>query len=62
MMKKYVPVRLMKNTFYQEIKELEEKCATQEELISHLGHGRAKKGMLEGDLENGELEIGGSQG
>ena len=58
MMKKYVPVRLMKNTFYQEIKELEEKCASQEELISHLGHGRAKKGMLEGDLENGELEIG----
>lgn len=58
MMKKHVPVRLMKNTFYDEIKKLEETCASKEELIQHLGHGRAKKGMLEGDLLNGELEIG----
>lgn len=58
MMKKHVPVRLLKNNFYQEIKGLEDRCASEEELISHLGHGRAKKGMLEGDLVNGELEIG----
>ncbi len=58
MMKKYVPVRLLKNTFYDEIKNLEDQCATQEDLIKHLGHGRAKKGMLEGDLVHGELEIG----
>lgn len=58
MMKKHVPVRLMKNAFYDEIKKLEETCASEEELVQHLGHGRAKKGMLEGDLLNGELEIG----
>ena len=58
MMKKHVPVRLLKNNFYQEIKGLEDRCASEEELVSHLGHGRAKKGMLEGDLVNGELEIG----
>ncbi|MFY7993828.1 MAG: NAD(P)H-dependent flavin oxidoreductase [Bacteriovoracaceae bacterium] len=58
MMKKHVPVRLMKNAFYDEIKKLEEACASEEELVQHLGHGRAKKGMLEGDLLNGELEIG----
>lgn len=58
MMKNYVPVRLMKNKFYAEIKELEEKGATKDELIHHLGHGRAKLGMLMGDMENGELEIG----
>ena len=58
MMKKHVPVRLLKNNFYQEVKGLEDRCASEEELISHLGHGRAKKGMLEGDLVNGELEIG----
>ena len=58
MMKKHVPVRLLKNNFYQEIKGLEDRCASEEELVSHLGHGRATKGMLEGDLVNGELEIG----
>lgn len=58
MMKKHVPVRLMKNAFYDEIKKLEETCASEEELVQHLGYGRAKKGMLEGDLLNGELEIG----
>lgn len=58
MMKKTVPVRLMKNRFYQEIKNLEDQCASEAQLLEHLGHGRAKKGMLEGDLENGELEIG----
>lgn len=58
MMKKYVPVRLMKNKFFEDVKNLEEKCATKEELVELLGHGRAKKGMLEGDINEGELEIG----
>ncbi|OUR94234.1 2-nitropropane dioxygenase [Halobacteriovorax marinus] len=57
-MKGVVPVRLLKNKFYEEICALEAKCATSEELVSHLGKGRAKKGMLEGDLVEGELEIG----
>lgn len=58
MMKKYVPVRLMKNNFYQEVKKLEDAGASAEELVKHLGHGRARAGMLEGDMENGEIEIG----
>ena len=58
MMKKHVPVRLLKNQFYEEVKRLEEQCASVEELTTLLGHGRAKAGMLEGDLNNGELEIG----
>jgi enoyl-[acyl-carrier protein] reductase II len=57
-MKSHVPVRLYKNKFYEEIKALEDSSATKEELIAHLGRGRAKKGMLEGDLINGELEVG----
>src|SRR5690606_15393333 len=58
MMKKHVPVRLLKNKFYEEIKELEDRCASQEELVNHLGKGRARKGMLEGDMEEGEIEVG----
>lgn len=58
MMKKHVPVRLLKNKFYEEIKELEDRCASPEELVNHLGKGRAKKGMLEGDMEAGEIEVG----
>lgn len=58
MMKKLTPVRLMKNNFYQEVKEAELACADVESLRSLLGRGRAKKGMFEGDLDNGELEIG----
>lgn len=58
MMKKLVPVRLYKNRFYQEIKELEDNCATDESIKEHLGKNRAKVGMLEGDLDEGELEIG----
>lgn len=58
MMKKYVPVRLFKNKFWEEVRDLEEKCATKEQLISLLGNGRAKKGMLEGDMTDGEIEIG----
>lgn len=57
-MKKTVPVRLLKNKFYDEITKLEERCASAEELNKLLGKGRAKAGMLDGDLENGELEIG----
>lgn len=58
MMKKLTPVRLMKNKFYQEVKEAELVCADAEALRVLLGRGRAKKGMFEGDLDNGELEIG----
>jgi enoyl-[acyl-carrier protein] reductase II len=58
MMKRAVPVRLLKNPFFEEIKALENICADKEALEKALGHGRAKKGMLEGDLTNGELEIG----
>ena len=58
MMKNVVPVRLLKNKFYEEIKALEDRCATTDELVQHLGHGRAKEGMLDGNLEQGELEIG----
>ncbi|MEP6684671.1 MAG: nitronate monooxygenase [Parafilimonas sp.] len=57
-MKKVVPVRMFKNNFFEEIKEAEARGATKEELAAMLGHGRAKKGMLEGDLDEGELEIG----
>ena len=57
-MKSVVPVRLLKNKFYKEIKSFEERGASGEELVKHLGKGRAKKGMLLGDLEEGELEIG----
>ncbi len=58
MMKRTVPVRLMKNAFYEELKAAEEVCADKEQLLQILGHGRARAGMLEGDLSAGELEIG----
>lgn len=58
MMKQLVPVRLLKNPFYEEIKALEARCAPPDEIAAHLGKGRAKSGMLDGDLTNGELEIG----
>lgn len=58
MMKKLVPVRLLKNKFFEDIQNAENTCATKEELQTILGKGRAKKGMFEGDIENGELEIG----
>jgi enoyl-[acyl-carrier protein] reductase II len=57
-MKNLVPVRLLKNKFYEQIRDLEARGASSEELLAALGKGRAKKGMLEGDLEEGELEIG----
>lgn len=57
-MKKLVPVRLIKNEFFQQIKEAEDRGASREELATILGRARAKKGMFEGDLIEGELEIG----
>jgi enoyl-[acyl-carrier protein] reductase II len=58
MMKDLVPVRLFKNKFYEEVQDLELKCADKEKRLEHLGRGRAKLGMLDGDLDQGELEIG----
>ena len=57
-MKKVVPVRLLKNRFFEEIKNAEANGASEEELKQILGRARAKKGMFEGDLDAGELEIG----
>ncbi len=57
-LKQLTPVRLIKNKFYQEVESAEKKCASTEELAALLGRGRAKKGMFEGDLTEGELEIG----
>lgn len=57
-LKQLTPVRLIKNSFFEEIKKAEENCASIEELTKILGRARAKKGMFEGDLQNGELEIG----
>lgn len=57
-LKKTVPVRLLKNKFADTIKEAEDKGATAEELNEILGRARAKKGMFEGDMQEGELEIG----
>jgi enoyl-[acyl-carrier protein] reductase II len=57
-LKQHVPVRLFKNKFYEEIHALESNGASVEELVAHLGKGRAKLGMLEGDLDQGELEVG----
>lgn len=57
-MKKTVPVRLIKNDFFNQIKEAEDRGATPEELLQILGRARAKKGMHEGDMAEGELEVG----
>lgn len=57
-LKELAPVRLVKNKFYQEVQELYQRKPTIEDLKELLGRARAKKGMFEGDLENGELEIG----
>lgn len=57
-MKKLTPVRLLDNDFAQTIYTAEENGASKEELSKLLGKGRAKAGMFEGDLRNGELEIG----
>ena len=57
-MKALVPVRLLKNKFFEKVLAAERKGASMEELKQLLGQGRAKKGMFEGNLEEGELEIG----
>jgi enoyl-[acyl-carrier protein] reductase II len=57
-LKELAPVRLLKNKFYQELQELYQQNPSKEQLKELLGRARAKKGMFEGDLDNGELEIG----
>ena len=57
-MKTLTPVRLLKNKFYEQVAAAEQRGASVEELKELLSRGRAKKGMLEGNLEEGELEIG----
>jgi enoyl-[acyl-carrier protein] reductase II len=57
-MKQLTPVRLIKNRFYQKIAEAESKGSSAEELRELLGKGRARQGIFEGDLDEGELEIG----
>jgi len=57
-LKKLVPVRLMKNAFFRQVTEAEDRGADKEELLKLLGRARAKSGMFEGNLDEGELEIG----
>ena len=57
-LKQLTPVRLIKNKFYKEVEAAEKRGASAEELKQILGRARAKKGMFEGDLDEGELEIG----
>lgn len=57
-MKQLTPVRMMKNKFYDQVQDAEKNGVGKEELKALLGKGRAKKGMFEGNLEEGELEIG----
>lgn len=57
-LKQLTPVRLIKNEFYKQVLEAEQRGATKEELQQLLGRARAKKGMFEGNMEEGELEIG----
>lgn len=57
-MKKLMPVRLLKNRFFEEVRAAEQRGASEEELQHILGRARAKRGMFEGDLEEGELEVG----
>ena len=57
-LKELAPVRLIKNKFYNDVQDLYKKCPLKEDLVVLLGRGRAKRGMFEGDLIEGELEIG----
>jgi len=57
-MKSLMPVRLLKNDFYKSVEKAEAEGANRAELMELLGRGRAKKGMFEGDMVEGELEIG----
>src|SRR5690606_14593105 len=57
-MKQLTPVRLMQNDFFKEVQAAEARGASVEEMTATLGRARAKKGMFEGDMSQGELEIG----
>jgi len=57
-LKQLTPVRLIKNAFYEQVKNAEINCASVEDLKTILSKGRSKKGIFEGDLSEGELEIG----
>ena len=57
-LKKLSPTRLIRNGFYRAVEEAENRGATAEELQQLLGRGRSKRGIFEGDMEEGELEIG----
>lgn len=57
-LKQLTPVRLIKNQFYNKVQEAENRCASKEDLQQLLGRARSKRGMFEGDLDEGELEIG----
>lgn len=57
-MKRLVPVRLLKNKFFATVQDIEDRSGSKEELAAALGKGRAKLGMLDGDVEQGELEVG----
>lgn len=57
-LKELAPVRLLKNRFFEQVTELYSKSPSKDQLIELLGRARAKKGMFEGDLDEGELEIG----
>ena len=57
-LKELAPVRLIRNGFYKELEAAYARCASVEELKAILGRARAKRGMFEGDMEQGELEIG----
>ena len=58
MLKKVSPTRLVKNEFFNEVEEAENRGASADELKELLGRGRAKRGIFEGDMADGELEIG----
>src|SRR5690606_22402761 len=57
-LKQLTPVRMIKNKFFETVLEAEKRGAGKDELAALLGRGRAKKGMFEGDMDEGELEIG----
>ncbi len=57
-LKQLTPVRLLKNDFYEAVRQAEMRCASKEELAEILGKGRSKLGMFQGNLQEGELEIG----
>ncbi len=56
--KDLTPVRLLRNKFFEQVRQAESNCASKGELVQLLGKGRAKRGIFEGDIEEGEIEIG----